>query len=116
MRRDRAMKNPISATKKDSITAFKKLSISVAMIVVQKPQAFVQLFYSCEKDRSFSTTIIIIKMLEIALDLNARLETLDSQAKRGCKLACERVSADCSAVVRILRTGCVAPNDNVCTA
>ena len=27
----------------------------------------------------------------------------DSQAKRGCKLACERVSADCSAVVRILR-------------
>ena len=56
------------------------------------------------------------KFLDIALDISPRLATLDSQAKRGCKLACERVSADCSAVVRILRTGCVAPNDNVCTA
>ena len=36
-------------------------------------------------------------MLEIALDLNACLETLDSQAKRVDKLACQRVSADCSA-------------------
>ena len=31
-------------------------------------------------------------------------ECAHNQAKRGCKLACERVNADCSAVVRILRT------------
>ena len=31
-------------------------------------------------------------------------ECADNQAKQGCKLAGKRVSADCSAVVRILRT------------
>ena len=31
-------------------------------------------------------------------------ECADNQAKQGYKLACKRVSADCSVVVRILRT------------
>ena len=31
-------------------------------------------------------------------------ECAHNQAKQVCKLACERVSADCSVVVRILRT------------
>ena len=40
----------------------------------------------------------------------------DNQTKRGCKLACKRASADCSAVARRMRALCIAPSDNACTA
>ena len=38
----------------------------------------------------------------------------DNQTKRGCELARERVSADCSLAARIKRAECEAPNGNVC--
>ena len=40
----------------------------------------------------------------------------DNQTKRVDKLACQRASADCSAVARKMRAKCVAPSGNACTA
>ena len=45
---------------------------------------------SLDYQRSSHPTQYPTNILDITLDLTPRLETLDSQAKRGCKLTCER--------------------------
>ena len=59
---------------------------------------------------------IFEKFLDCWSEYASLSECADNQAKRGYKLDCERVSADCSVVVRGTRTECNCTKRNACTA